>query len=122
MGAAGAGDASGGRDVHGADRRNQRRPVALDLWILLPLRELLGARLVLPTCCAGVLRWICARSFAYRADCRANEAIWLEPALPATLCFLVGDVAWWLRCVLVLMIPGVLLGYDQWQRYRNPPV
>ena len=33
-----------------------------------------------------------------------------------------GDVAWWLRCVLVLMIPVVLLGYDQWQRYRNPPV
>ena len=31
-----------------------------------------------------------------------------------------GDVPAWLRCLVVLTLPVALLGYDQWQRHRNP--
>jgi len=56
-------------------------------------------------------------------------ALSMEPTLPygwhqrSTFRFVFspGNVPAWLRCVLVLAIPLALLGYDQWQRYRNPP-
>jgi hypothetical protein len=53
----------------------------------------------------------------------------VEPTMPfgwrkrgmLRLAFSTGDVPLWVRWLLVLIIPVALLGYDQWQRHRNPP-